>query len=102
MLIFNIYSYKVILCYVGDSRFIIGKYDEKQWFSKDLSINHKPDLKLEKERILKSGGRIEPYLDENNEYYGLERLWLKDGNVPGLAMNRSFGDIVAHSVGVIW
>ena len=92
---------KLFCANVGDSRCIIGKYDEKQWFSKDLSIDHKPDVKLEKERILKNGGKIEPYLDENNEYYGPERVWLKDGNVPGLAMSRSFGDIVAHSVGVI-
>jgi serine/threonine protein phosphatase PrpC len=27
-------------------------------------------------------------------------VWLKDEEMPGLAMSRSFGDRVAHSVGV--
>ena len=31
---------------------------------------------------------------------GPQRVWLKYENVPGLAMSRSFGDEVAHSVGV--
>ena len=92
---------KLICANVGDSRCILGKFDEKKWFSKELSIDHKPDLELEKERILNNGGKIEPYIDENNEFYGPQRVWLKNGDVPGLAMSRSFGDIVAHSVGVI-
>ena len=92
---------KLICANVGDSRCIIGKFDENKWFSKDLSIDHKPDLQLEKERILNNGGKIEPYIDDDNEFYGPQRVWLKNGNVPGLAMSRSFGDIVAHSVGVI-
>jgi len=32
---------------------------------------------------------------------GPERVWLKEIEVPGLAMSRSFGDTVAASVGVI-
>ena len=31
---------------------------------------------------------------------GPERVWLKDIDVPGLAMSRSFGDTIAASVGV--
>ena len=30
------------------------------------------------------------------------RVWLRNENVPGLAMTRSFGDLVAESVGVIY
>ena len=29
------------------------------------------------------------------------RIWLKDQNLPGLAMTRSFGDFIASTVGVI-
>lgn len=29
------------------------------------------------------------------------RIWIKEKNVPGLAMTRSFGDYVASTVGVI-
>ena len=31
---------------------------------------------------------------------GPHRVWLKNQNLPGLAMARSFGDLVAASVGV--
>ncbi len=32
---------------------------------------------------------------------GPDRVWMKNIDVPGLAMSRSFGDQVAASVGVI-
>ena len=32
---------------------------------------------------------------------GPERVWLKDQDIPGLAMSRSLGDTVAHSVGAV-
>lgn len=47
------------------------------------------------------GGRIEPYRDENDEFIGPQRVWLKNQDIPGLAMSRSFGDRVAASVGCI-
>ena len=92
---------KLFCANVGDSRCILGKYDGEKWFSKNLSNDHKPDIKLEKERILKNGGQIEPYTDEKGEYFGPNRVWVKNKNMPGLAMSRSFGDKIAHSVGVI-
>lgn len=30
------------------------------------------------------------------------RVWYRDQNVPGLAMTRSIGDLVAAQVGVTW
>jgi serine/threonine protein phosphatase PrpC len=67
-----------------------------------LNRDHKPELKDEAERILKSGGRIDSFRDyyNNGEPIGPQRVWLKDEEMPGLAMSRSFGDRVAHSVGV--
>ena len=32
---------------------------------------------------------------------GVYRVWLKDRDFPGLAMSRSIGDKLAHTVGVI-
>ena len=99
-----IYSPQKIFCInLGDSRCILGKYDKKNniWYHKPLSNDHKPNLIQEKERILKSNGRIEPYKNENNFYIGPDRVWLKDEDVPGLAMSRSFGDDLAHNIGVI-
>ena len=92
---------KIICANVGDSRCILGKYNGKKWFSQNLSYDHKPDSIFESERIIKNGGKIEPYVDENGEYYGPKRVWVKYKKVPGLAMSRSFGDTMAHSVGVI-
>ena len=60
-----------------------------------LSRDHKPDLFEEKKRIEQQGGRVD-------RVYGMGpyRVWLKNENYPGLAMSRSIGDGVAHSVGV--
>lgn len=33
-------------------------------------------------------------------FYGPKRVWLKNKQVPGLAMTRSIGDMAATSVGV--
>jgi hypothetical protein len=42
-----------------------------------------------------SGGRVDSYRDQNGNKVGPERVWLKDEDLPGLAMSRSFGDLVA-------
>ena len=44
---------------------------------------------------------MEPYRDNFGNFIGPERVWKKGGNVPGLAMSRSFGDEVGHEVGII-
>ena len=62
---------------------------------RSLSRDHKPDLPDERRRIEQQGGRVD-------RVYGMGpfRVWLKNENYPGLAMSRSIGDGVAHSVGV--
>jgi serine/threonine protein phosphatase PrpC len=67
-----------------------------------LNRDHKPELKDEAERILKRGGRIDSFRDyyNNGEPIGPQRVWLPHEEIPGLAMSRSMGDRVAHSVGV--
>ncbi len=85
----------------GDSRAVLGSYINDNWCYRDLSRDHKPSEENEMKRILSSGGRIQPYKDENNNPIGPERVWLLDDDVPGLAMSRSFGDEIAHNVGVI-
>ena len=93
---------KLITANVGDSRIILGRFDpfSQQWNSVDLTRDHKPSLPDEEKRILEKGGRIEPMKDEDNAFIGPPRVWLKQQDYPGLAMSRSFGDRVAHSVGV--
>ncbi len=92
---------RIICANTGDSRAVLGKYQNGLWISENLSRDHKPNEEDEMKRILSNGGRIQPYKDENNNPIGPERVWVLDDDVPGLAMSRSFGDEVAHDVGVI-
>ena len=95
---------KLICANIGDSRAVLGRYDKKnkKWISINLSRDHKPTEEDEAKRILKKGGRIKPFIDEEtgNEV-GPLRVWVKDDEVPGLAMTRSFGDRVAAIAGTI-
>lgn len=54
----------------------------------------------EAQRILKAGGRVEPFRDFDGGFIGPSRVWLMNQDIPGLAMSRSIGDVVAASVGV--
>jgi serine/threonine protein phosphatase PrpC len=111
---------KLICANVGDSRAIMGSLKHKSsqltaqevvasnnthdpnkvWVAHALSRDHKPDTKDEKERILSSNGRVDTFREPNGDPIGPARVWLKNENIPGLAMSRSIGDLVAASVGV--
>ena len=53
-------------------------------------------------RILQYNGRISQYFDEESRsFIGHKRIWLKNSDIPDLAMTRIFGDLIVHSVGVI-
>ena len=95
---------KLICANIGDSRAVVGRYDKnnKKWISINLSRDHKPTEEDEARRILKKGGRIKPFLDEETgAEVGPPRVWVRDDEVPGLAMTRSFGDRVAAIAGTI-
>jgi hypothetical protein len=49
---------------------------------------------------VKYGGRIDSFRDPDKNPIGPLRVWLKNDDIPGLAMTRSFGDEVASRVGV--
>lgn len=86
---------------VGDSRCILVKQIKKELEAELLSRDHKPNIAGESERIFQMNGRIESYKDLSGNNVGPSRVWLKDEDVPGLAMSRSLGDLIAESVGVI-
>jgi serine/threonine protein phosphatase PrpC len=112
---------KLIIANVGDSRAVLGKLkpqkedNEKleyfffkenkkhrsKWISKDLSRDHKPTIQEEAERIIQKGGRIRPMKDEDGEYVGPLRVYMKNKDIPGLAMTRSFGDFFGVKAGII-
>lgn len=83
----------------GDSRAIIINAQKK---ITELSTDQTPSLPTEMSRIIKNGGVIHPVLHPTTlSYQGPARVWLPNQQVPGLAMSRSIGDSIAHSVGVI-
>ena len=92
---------RLICINVGDSRCILGKFVENEWLPMNLSRDHKPSDNDEKARIEKRGGIVEAFRDLNGAFVGPERVWVKGEDSPGLAMSRSFGDEIAHKVGVI-
>ena len=96
----------------GDSRGRLCSLVNGKWKATQLSRDHKPDEADEAARVRRANGRIEqsrlqpgmvlPGLrtQATGMFYGPKRVWLKNKQVPGLAMTRSIGDMAASSVGV--
>ena len=73
---------------IGDSRVIIGKSDSNgKIVAEEFTHDHKPDLPLEKKRILDAGGRVFA-VEYDDGIDGPPRVWLGHMDVPGLAMSR--------------
>lgn len=85
---------------IGDSRVILGKEEDGRIVAQDITFDHKPENPKEKERILACGGRVFA-VEYDDGIDGPPRVWLGHMDIPGLAMSRSLGDVVAHSAGVI-
>ena len=100
-LLFN--NSQMIIINIGDSRAIKGQYisQDKKWTYEILNKEHKPEDKEESLRINKYNGVIHPYISEDNKFIGPQRVWIKNKNIPGLAMSRAFGDKIFSKVGVI-
>ena len=93
---------KIISLNLGDSRTVLARNENGKYIAVNLSTDHKPNIKEERKRILINGGRIKPFYDDKTKkFIGTDRIWIREDDLPGLAMTRSFGDIIAHSVGVI-
>jgi len=89
---------------LGDSRAVIGNVESSDKTVKNISaleitIDHKPYRESEKERIIRAGGKIEKSAYEDREV-GPLRVWKADEEIPGIAITRSLGDLVAHTIGV--
>ena len=93
---------KIISANIGDTRAILAKFENGCYNTVNLSRDHKPTESDEIKRILSEGGVIKQLYNKNKkEYFGPERIWLKNSDIPGLSVSRSFGDNLAHTVGVI-
>mmetsp|Transcript_25231 Transcript_25231/g.63710 ORF Transcript_25231/g.63710 Transcript_25231/m.63710 type:complete len:352 (+) Transcript_25231:30-1085(+) len=90
----------VVCANAGDSRAIVAFEDKGKLKVHELSVDQKPDRDIERQRILDSGGRVEPLIDDVGDPIGPFRVWLANMMLPGLAMARSIGDDIAATVGV--
>ncbi|KAK4436110.1 putative protein phosphatase 2C 33 [Sesamum alatum] len=83
---------------VGDSRAVLATRDENNSLTAvQLTVDLKPNLPAEEERIRKCKGRVFALQDEPD----VARVWLPNSNAPGLAMARAFGDFCLKEFGLI-
>lgn len=66
-----------------------------------LTIDQKPNLEEELNRILAHNGIVTKATNSKGEPYGPYRVFQKTKPIPGLAMSRSLGDVAGKQVGVI-
>lgn len=89
---------RIIIANVGDSRAVLATTsDNGDLLAVQLTIDFKPDLPQEAERITECNGRVFCLDDEP----GVHRVWLPDEELPGLAMSRAFGDYCIKDYGLI-
>ncbi|EZG57831.1 putative protein phosphatase 2C [Gregarina niphandrodes] len=88
----------LVTAHVGDSRAVLGQVDPQTGRRRalDLTEDHKPTLEAEFRRITAAGGQVKKLVGDIPH-----RVFLKGRQVPGLAMSRAFGDLVAVQAGVI-
>ncbi|KAK1437943.1 hypothetical protein QVD17_03743 [Tagetes erecta] len=83
---------------IGDSRAIMASVDgNNSLVAIQLTVDLKPDLPREAERIKRCKGRVFALQDEPE----VSRVWLPFDDAPGLAMARAFGDFCLKEYGVI-
>jgi serine/threonine protein phosphatase PrpC len=88
---------------IGDSRCVLLRKaagEESGLAAIPLTVDHKPTLPSETKRLLIKGGRVQSIKYEDGGE-GPMRVWLRDDDIPGLAMSRSLGDTVGKKAGVI-
>uniref|UniRef100_A0A7N0T9G6 protein-serine/threonine phosphatase n=1 Tax=Kalanchoe fedtschenkoi TaxID=63787 RepID=A0A7N0T9G6_KALFE len=89
---------KLFIGNIGDSRAILATKDSSNSIrAVQLTVDLKPDLPREAERINRCKGRVFALQDEPE----VSRVWLPFDNAPGLAMARAFGDFCLKEYGVI-
>jgi serine/threonine protein phosphatase PrpC len=91
-------GHHLVIANVGDSRAILATKDEIGALKAiQLTVDLKPNLPKEAERIRQCKGRVFALHDEPE----VPRVWLPFDDAPGLAMARAFGDFCLKDYGVI-
>jgi len=83
-------SSQIIVGHVADSTAAMGTKNGQNWTGEALTRDHKPNLKDEKARIEKAGGRVV------FDGYANHRVYAKNARYPGLNMSRCLGDLLGH------
>lgn len=79
------------VAHVADSVAVMGKEKDGIWEAQQLTREHKPNLKDEKARIEKAGGKVV------YDGYANHRIYAgRNSKYPGLNMSRCLGDIMGH------
>jgi serine/threonine protein phosphatase PrpC len=99
----------IICANTGDSRALVAFDESGDMNSKNLnylkavplSIDYKPELPEESNRIMMAGGVVEQMKDDFGQPVGPYRVWARGKDYPGLAMSRSIGDLKGKTLGVI-
>lgn len=88
----------LIIANLGDSRAVMCTRDDQDLLvAEQLTVDLKPNLPCEAERIRSCRGRVMAMDGEPNVY----RIWMPDEDCPGLAMARAFGDFCLKDFGLI-
>ncbi|CAL9069515.1 probable protein phosphatase 2C 34 [Musa acuminata AAA Group] len=88
----------MVIANIGDSRAVLATTsDDGSLVPIQLTIDFKPNLPQEAERITQCKGRVFCLQDEP----GVHRVWLPNEEAPGLAMSRAFGDYCIKDFGLI-
>jgi len=85
---------KITVAHVADSTCVLGSYKDaskQNFLGIALTRDHKPDLKDERARIEKAGGRVV------FDGYANHRVYAKNARYPGLNMSRCLGDLMGHA-----
>ncbi|CAH9106938.1 unnamed protein product [Cuscuta europaea] len=89
---------EIFIANVGDSRAVLATTDDDgNIVAVQLTVDFKPNIPQEEERIMQCNGRVFCLHDEP----GVHRLWLPNEESPGLAMSRAFGDRCVKHCGLI-
>lgn len=88
----------MVIANVGNSRAVLATVtDDETLVPIQLTVDFKPNLPQEAERIAQSKGLVYCLEDEPGVY----RLWLPNAKESGLAVSRAFGDYCMKDVGLI-
>ncbi|TNV83009.1 hypothetical protein FGO68_gene13609 [Halteria grandinella] len=122
-------EYQLYTANVGDSQCLLISYDLKKkeevklqkemgedcdipvYGMQHLTVDHKPCNPKELKRIMRAGGEVKhskkqrlatqrSQSTERKKKMARMRVWLQGKDYPGLAISRSIGDTMAHTVGV--